>query len=52
MDIKITTSQREFTIPIPDMKLQNRNGVGVNILGLINKKLRKNEEISKYEIME
>lgn len=49
MIVKAITNLREFTFDTNDIRLQNRAGVGISILGLAKKQLRKGENLVRLE---
>lgn len=49
MKLKVITNLREFEFDTDDMKVQNRNGVGISLFGLAKKQMRKGENLVKID---
>lgn len=52
MKLKTITNLREFIFDTDDIKVQNRGGVGIRILGIIKKQLRKGEILLSIKELE
>lgn len=49
MKLRVITNFREFIFDTEEMKTQNRGGVGVSLMGLAKKQLRKGENLVRLE---